>query len=132
MLKNTNMKISILIILLSHILVGTTTSYSGCEMTVTYAELSYMSFKKVYGLSDMSHSEALIKDGILKATEASAFAIAPQCKCENAKNYSLNAVTFGNKALRTEDRKEKKKLVKKAMDMSLDAMTAVNSCNLDN
>lgn len=104
---------------------------SGCEMTVTYAELAYAAFKKAYKASSIEDATPLLKDGVAKASEASAYAISPTCNCDIAKNYSLNAVTFGNKALKTSDLAELKKLTKKAMDMSLDVLTATPNCGAE-
>lgn len=100
----------------------------GCEMASTYGELAYLSFKKAYQASSVENALPLLKDGVLKADEAAAFAISPSCNCANAKNYALNAVTFGNKAMKEADLVKLKKLSKKAMNMALDVMTATPNC----
>ena len=100
----------------------------GCEMASTYGELAYLSFKKAYQASSIENAMPLLKDGVLKADEAAAFAISPSCNCANAKNYALNGVTFGNKAMKETDLARLKKGAKKAMDMALDVLTATPNC----
>ncbi|MGJ1269229.1 hypothetical protein ACR78F_16690 [Sphingobacterium spiritivorum] len=102
--------------------------FTGCEMASTYAELAFMTFKKAYQSTSIENAKPLLKDGVAKATEASAYALIPSCNCANAKNYALNAVTFGNKALKESDLQGMKKWAKKAMDMSLDVLTATPNC----
>ncbi|MGJ1430657.1 hypothetical protein ACR79M_05065 [Sphingobacterium spiritivorum] len=104
------------------------TRFTGCEMASTYAELAFMTFKKAYQSTSIENAKPLLKDGVAKAAEASAYAIIPSCNCANAKNYALNAVTFGNKALKESDLEGMKKWAKKAMDMSLDVLTATPNC----
>lgn len=97
-----------------------------CEMAVTYAEMAYKDFRKAYDSDSMEESLVSINKGVEEATQSSAYAV--QCDCANAKNYALNAVTFGKKAAKADDLKERKKFTKKAMDMSLDVLTAVPAC----
>ncbi|WP_259655460.1 hypothetical protein [Sphingobacterium sp. UME9] len=101
---------------------------TGCGMASTYAEMAFMSFKKAYQAGSLDDAKVLLKDAVGKAKEASAYSIIPDCNCANAKNYSLNAVIFGNKALKAADLDNLKKWAKKAMDMSLDVMTAIPNC----
>ncbi|WP_316819223.1 hypothetical protein [Pedobacter nyackensis] len=100
-----------------------------CGMAVTYDEMAYKDFKKAYKSSSIDDAKKLIKTGVKKATQSSAYAITPDCDCANAKNYALNAVTFGNKAMKSDDPEAIKELVKKAMDASLDVLTAIPGCN---
>lgn len=101
---------------------------SDCAMAVTYAEMAYKNFKQGYQSNSMEDALPFIKKGVEQATETSAYAISPNCNCANAKNYALNAVTFGNKALKAGNFKDSRKFTKKAMNMSLDVMTAVPNC----
>jgi hypothetical protein len=101
---------------------------TGCSMASTYAEMAFLSFKKSYQAVSLEDAKVLLKDAVRKAKEASAYSIMPDCNCANANNYSLNAVTFGNKALKASDLDNLKKWAKKAMDMSLDVMTAIPNC----
>ncbi|NRF40111.1 hypothetical protein [Pedobacter foliorum] len=99
-----------------------------CGMAVTYAEMAFKDFKKAYKATSLDDAKKLIKTGVKKATQSSAYSITPDCNCGNAKNYALNAVTFGNKAIKSNDLDSLKELVKKAMDASLDVLTAVPDC----
>ncbi|KKO89769.1 hypothetical protein AAW12_19475 [Sphingobacterium sp. Ag1] len=101
---------------------------TGCSMASTYAEMAFISFKKAYQAGSLDDARVSLKDAVGKAKEASAYSLIPDCNCANAKNYSLNAVTFGNKALKAADFESLKKWAKKAMDMSLDVMTAIPNC----
>ncbi|RQO65930.1 hypothetical protein DBR43_27160 [Pedobacter sp. KBW06] len=103
-------------------------SQGKCGMAVTYAEMAYKDFKKAYKSLSMDEAKKSIKTGVKKAAQSSAYAIIPDCDCANAKNYALNAVTFGNQAAKADDLESLKKLVKKAMDASLDVLTAVPEC----
>lgn len=99
-----------------------------CAMAVTYAEMAFKDFKKAYKSNSIEEAKKLIKTGVKKATQSSAYAIIPDCNCDNAKNYALNAVTFGNKALKADDLDALKESVKKAMDASLDVLSAISGC----
>jgi len=101
---------------------------NGCSMASTYAEMAFVSFKKAYKAEALDDAKSLLKEAMAKAKEASAYTIIPDCNCLNAKNYALNAVTFGNKALKSTDLDNVKKWTKKAMDMSLDVLTAIPNC----
>ncbi|WP_418359817.1 hypothetical protein [Sphingobacterium detergens] len=101
---------------------------NGCGMASTYAEMAFISFKKAYKAESLDDAKSLLKEALGKAKEASAYAIIPDCNCLNAKSYALNAVTFGNKALKSADLDSLKKWTKKAMDMSLDVLTTIPNC----
>lgn len=99
-----------------------------CNLAVTYSEMAYKNFKEASKAQTIEQSTTLLEEGVKNATEASAYAIQMQCNCPNAKNYALNAVNFGNKALKENDYKKRIKFTKNAMNMSLDVMTAVPNC----
>lgn len=107
---------------------ATTPTKNGCAMTVTYAEMAFAKFKKAYKAKSIDEAQPYLKDGILQATESSAYAIQDACNCPLAKNYALSAVTFGNKAKKADNLNELKKWAKKAMDASLDVLTATPNC----
>lgn len=99
---------------------------NNCTMAVTYSEMAFKDFKSAYKSEENSDIQDTMSNAIKNADEAAAFANI--CTCALAKNYALNAVTFGNKALKETDPKKQKKLIKQAMDMSLDVMTATPNC----
>lgn len=99
-----------------------------CSMAITYAEMAYKNFRSANRSESPDSAGSFLKKGIEQANEAAAYAVSEKCNCGNAKNYALNAVTFGKKAQKAGDAKEFKKLTKKAMDMSLDVMTAIPNC----
>ncbi len=101
---------------------------NGCGMASTYAEMAFASFKKAYKAESQDDAKSLLKEALAKAKEAAAYTIVPDCNCQNAKNYALNAVTFGSKALKSKDLDGLKKWAKQAMDMSLDVLTAIPNC----
>ncbi|QBQ41337.1 hypothetical protein E2P86_09280 [Sphingobacterium psychroaquaticum] len=107
---------------------GATSNQNGCAMTVTYAEMAFAKFKKAYKAKSIADAQSYLKDGILQATESSAYAIQDACNCPLAKNYALSAVTFGNNAKKADKLDELKKWAKKAMDASLDVLTATPNC----
>ncbi|MCU7614671.1 hypothetical protein N0B16_09520 [Chryseobacterium sp. GMJ5] len=102
-------------------------SQSNCNMSVTYSEMAFEKFKNAYKSDTVDHAKVFIKKGIEEAEQASAYALI--CNCPLAKNYALNAVTFGIKAGKADNLEEVKKQSKKAMDMALDVMTATPACN---
>lgn len=97
-----------------------------CIMAVTYSEIAFKDFKNAFKTDKPDDVRDNTERAVKSAAEAAAFSNI--CNCPLAKNYALNAVTFGNKALKETDLKTQKKLIKKAMDMSLDVMTATPSC----
>lgn len=99
-----------------------------CSMTVTYSEMAFINFKKAYQAKSVEDARPFIKKGVEEAAEASAYAINPNCDCAIAKNYALNAVTFGNKAAKADSLSDCKKFAKMAMDMALDVTTATPNC----
>jgi len=99
---------------------------NNCTMAVTYSEMAFKDFKSAYKSDNSEDIQDVMSKAIKNADEAAAFANI--CKCPLAKNYALNAVTFGNKALKEADSKKQKKLIKQAIDMSLDVMTATPNC----
>ncbi|WP_404984385.1 hypothetical protein ACLB9Y_17150 [Chryseobacterium scophthalmum] len=104
-------------------------SQSNCNMSVTYSEMAFEKFKNAYKSDNLDNAKVFIKKGVEDAEQASAYALI--CDCPLAKNYALNAVTFGIKAGKADNLDEAKKQSKKAMDMSLDVMTATPNCNQD-
>jgi len=104
-------------------------SQSNCNMSVTYSEMAFEKFKNAYKSDNLDNAKVFIKKGVEDAEQASAYALI--CDFPLAKNYALNAVTFGIKASKAENLDEAKKQSKKAMDMSLDVMTATPNCNQD-
>lgn len=101
-------------------------SQSDCNMSVTYSEMAFEKFKNAYKSDNLENAKVFIKKGVEDAEEASAYALI--CDCPLAKNYALNAVTFGIKASKADSLDEAKKQSKQAMDMSLDVMTATPNC----
>ncbi|KMQ68813.1 hypothetical protein ACM39_05870 [Chryseobacterium sp. FH2] len=99
---------------------------SNCNMSVTYSEMAFETYKKAYKTSDQDEMTVLLKKAVEESEQASAYALI--CNCQIAKNYALNAVTFGKKATKESDISEAKKLSKQAMNMSLDVMTATPNC----
>lgn len=97
-----------------------------CNMAVTYSETAFESFKKAYKTNSPEEMKILLKKAVQEADEASAYALI--CNCPLAKNYALNAVTFGNKAINATEPENAKKFSKQAMNMSLDVMTATPNC----
>lgn len=97
-----------------------------CNMSVTYSEMAFETFKRAYKTNSPDEIKILLKKAIQEADEASAYALI--CNCPLAKNYALNAVTFGNNSLKTQLIDDSKKLIKQAMNMSLDVMTATPNC----
>ena len=95
-----------------------------CNMSITYSEMAFKSFKKAYKTNSPDEMKVLLKKAIKEADEASALI----CNCPLAKNYALNAVSFGNKALNADKPDNSKKFAKQAMNMSLDVMTATPNC----
>lgn len=120
------MKITILTLLLCSTGFLIKAQSSECNMSVTYSEMAFESYKKAYKTSSNDEMTILLKKGIEEAEQASAYALI--CKCQIAQNYALNAVTFGKKAAKESDLSEAKKLSKQAMNMSLDVMTATPNC----
>lgn len=102
------------------------TKGNDCIMAVTYSEMAYKDFKNAFKADSSEDVQNKTAKAVKSATEAAAFSNI--CNCSLAKNYALNAVTFGNKALKEADPAKQKKLVKQAMDMSLDVMTATPNC----
>lgn len=101
-------------------------SQNNCNMSVTYSEMAFEKFKNAYKSDSLQNAKVFIKKGVEEAEQASAYALI--CDCQLAKNYALNAVTFGIKAGKADNLDEAKKQAKKAMDMSLDVMTATPNC----
>lgn len=111
---------------------GGSTEKNSCNLAVTYAEMSYAKFKKAYNSTSEEEIATLLKKGTQEAQQASAYAISSACNCSLAKNYALNAVTFGNKAKRTTDVEARKKLIKEAMDSANNVLVGVNGCKQNN
>lgn len=65
-------------------------------MSVTYSEMAFEKFKNAYKSDNLDNAKVFIKKGVEDAEQASAYALI--CDCPLAKNYALNAVTFGIKA----------------------------------
>lgn len=101
---------------------------SNCSLAVTYAEMAYADYKKAYESDSLDEAKVHLKKAITEAAESSAYAATMECKCTLAESYALNAVTFGKKAEKSEDLKSLRKFAKKAMNMSLDVLTAVPNC----
>lgn len=101
-------------------------SQSNCNMSITYSEMAFEKFKNAYKSDNLDNAKIFIKKGVEDAEQASAYALI--CNCPLAKNYALNAVTFGIKAGKADNLDDAKKQAKKAMDMSLDVMTATPNC----
>lgn len=101
-------------------------SQNNCNMSVTYSEMAFEKFKNAYKSDSLENAKVFIKKGVEEAEQASAYALI--CDCQLAKNYALNAVTFGIKAGKADNLDEAKKQAKKAMDMSLDVITATPNC----
>lgn len=99
---------------------------NNCIMAVTYSEMAFKDFKSAYKSGDNANIQDTMSKAIINEDEAAAFANI--CTCILAKNYALNAVTFGNKAINETYPKKQKKLIKQAMDMSLYVMTATPNC----
>ncbi|SUX46070.1 hypothetical protein [Chryseobacterium indoltheticum] len=97
-----------------------------CNMAVTYSEMAFESFKKAYKTNSPEEMKILLKKAVQEADESSAYALI--CNCPIAKNYALNAVTFGNKAINTTELENAKKFAKQAMNMSLDVMSVTPTC----
>jgi len=97
-----------------------------CIMAVTYSEMAFKDFKNAFKSDTTDDVQTSTEAAVKNAVEAAAFSNI--CNCPLAKNYALNAVTFGNKALKETDPKKQKKLIKQAMDMSLDVMTTTPNC----
>lgn len=102
------------------------TKGNDCVMAVTHSEIAYKDFKTAFKADSAEDTQSNTTKAVKSATEAAAFSNI--CNCPLAKNYALNAVTFGNKALKESDPAKQKKLVKQAMDMSLDVMTTTPNC----
>lgn len=127
-MKRTYFLIVILANMVFSVMAQETKKVNGCAMVSTYAEMAFAGFKKAYKAESLDDAKSFLKDAVSKAKETAAYSILPDCNCANAKNYALNAVTFGNKALKTSDLESLKKWSKKAMDMSLDVLTAIPNC----
>jgi hypothetical protein len=110
------------------LVMGSMRGSGDCNMAVSYAEMAAKNFKSASTSDSMDGSQELINKGVEQATEAAAYAINSQCNCPNAKNYALNAVTFGKKALKATNIKDRNKMAKKAMDMCYDVVSATAAC----
>lgn len=99
-----------------------------CALVMTYAEMAFMNFKKAHQAASPSEAAPLIKKAIEEVEQAAAYAVNPKCNCQQAENYALNAVTFGIKASKDDDAQDQQKQIKKAMNASLDVLTAIPLC----
>lgn len=115
-----------ILLLCSSVLSNAQTKENDCIMAVTYSEMAFKDFKNAFKAENLDDIRDNTEKAVKNAAEAATFSNI--CSCPLAKNYALNAVTFGNKALKESDAKKQKKLVKQAMDMSLDVMTATPNC----
>ncbi|MFD2968712.1 hypothetical protein [Sphingobacterium bambusae] len=111
----------------SHSTISTPT-FSGCEMTISYAEMAFASYKKAHQAATLEAAAAFLKEGNSQAKEAAAYAVSSSCGCSSAETYALSAFAFGTKALKADDLDKARKLIKKAMNMSLDILTVAPNC----
>jgi hypothetical protein len=99
-----------------------------CAMTVTYSEMAYVQLKKAYKADSLDIAKKFLKKGFEQIRQASAYAV--QCDCTPAETYTLTAYTIAKKAYdKGTDLDAMKPDIKKAMDLSLDAMAAAQACN---
>lgn len=131
-----NIKQSIIVIMLFFVSIAasradiTTVNEPGkCNLAITYAEMAYINFKKAYNSSSDQDINSLLEKGVSQSTQASAYSISSGCNCSLAKNYALNAVTFGNKARKAKNAKDRKKFIKQAMNAANSVMVGANTCN---
>ena len=102
---------------------------SQCMMVVTYSEMASMQFKKAYKAKSNDDVKKFLKKGMEQAKEAAAYA--PQCNCNLAETYALEVFAFGQKAEKASgtDTDAMQQHLKKAINLSIDAMAAAQKCN---